>query len=54
MLDLSRRVFGAPWLHPGAFSRHCRADIRHGGTRAYYAQEPDYLRMPPFEAFDSP
>ena len=28
-----------------------RADIRHGGTQAYYAQEPDYIRMPPFEAF---
>ena len=30
------------------------ADIRPGGTRAYYAQEPDYIRMPPFEAFESP
>jgi antirestriction protein ArdC len=27
------------------------ADIRHGGTRAYYAQQPDYVQMPPFETF---
>ncbi len=29
-----------------------RADIRHGGTMAYYAQEHDYIRMPILEAFD--
>jgi hypothetical protein len=27
------------------------ADIRHAGTRAYYAQGPDYVQMPPFETF---
>lgn len=27
------------------------ADIRHGGTRAFYAQGPDYVQMPPFETF---
>jgi antirestriction protein ArdC len=27
------------------------ADIRHGGTRAYYASGPDYVQMPPFETF---
>ena len=27
------------------------ADIRHGGTRAYYAPNPDYVQMPPFETF---
>jgi antirestriction protein ArdC len=27
------------------------ADIRHGGTRAYYAEGPDYVQMPPFETF---
>ncbi len=27
------------------------ADIRHGGSRAYYAEHDDYIRMPPFEAF---
>lgn len=27
------------------------ADIRHGGTRAFYAPAPDYVQMPPFETF---
>ena len=27
------------------------ADIRQGGTRAYYAPGPDYIQMPPFETF---
>ncbi len=27
------------------------ADIRHGGTRAYYAEGPDFVQMPPFETF---
>jgi len=27
------------------------ADIRQGGTRAYYAEGPDYVQMPPFETF---
>jgi antirestriction protein ArdC len=27
------------------------ADIRQGGTRAFYAQGPDYVQMPPFETF---
>jgi antirestriction protein ArdC len=27
------------------------ADIRHGGTRAYYAPQPDYVQMPPIETF---
>ena len=27
------------------------ADIRHGGTRAYYAEGPDYVQMLPFETF---
>ena len=27
------------------------ADIRHGGARAFYAQGPDYVQMPPFETF---
>ena len=27
------------------------ADIRHGGARAYYAEGPDYVQMPPFETF---
>ncbi len=28
-----------------------RADIRHGGTQAYYAIGADYVQMPPFESF---
>jgi antirestriction protein ArdC len=27
------------------------AEIRHGGNRAYYAEGPDYVQMPPFETF---
>lgn len=27
------------------------ADIRHGGTRAFYAHQLDYVQMPPFETF---
>jgi antirestriction protein ArdC len=27
------------------------ADIRHGGTRAYYAEGSDHVQMPPFETF---
>ena len=27
------------------------ADIRHGGTQAFYAEGPDYVQMPPFETF---
>src|SRR3546814_303972 len=34
-----------------AFFAATRADIRHGGDRAYYAIQPDYVRMPPAETF---
>lgn len=34
-----------------AFFAALGADIRHGGNRAFYALEPDYVQMPPFEAF---
>jgi antirestriction protein ArdC len=27
------------------------ADIRHGGTRAYYAEGADFVQLPPFETF---
>jgi antirestriction protein ArdC len=27
------------------------AEIRHGGSHAYYAAEADYVQMPPFESF---
>jgi antirestriction protein ArdC len=28
------------------------ADIRYGGTRAYYAEGADFVQMPPFETFN--
>lgn len=34
-----------------AFFANTKADIRTGGTRAFYALEPDYVQMPPFECF---
>ncbi len=37
--------------HAEAFFAATRADIRHGGTQAYYAVEPDYVRVPPIETF---
>ena len=33
------------------FFANTAADIRHGGNRAYYASEADYVQMPPFVAF---
>jgi antirestriction protein ArdC len=37
--------------HAERFFASLAATIKHGGTRAYYAQELDYVQMPPFEAF---
>lgn len=37
--------------HAEAFFAATQAVIRHGGDRAYYAQQPDHIQMPPFEAF---
>lgn len=34
-----------------AFFTACRADIRHGGSMAFYAPGPDIVQMPPFESF---
>lgn len=34
-----------------AFFAATGADIRHGGNRAFYARDPDYVQMPPFEFF---
>jgi antirestriction protein ArdC len=34
-----------------AFFGATNADIRYGGNRAYYAQEADYIQMPPIESF---
>lgn len=48
----------APTLDPVAridraetFFASLAATIKHGGNRAYYAQELDYVQMPPFEVF---
>jgi antirestriction protein ArdC len=37
--------------HAEMFFAACKANIKHGGNRAYYAQELDYVQMPPFECF---
>jgi antirestriction protein ArdC len=37
--------------HAEVFFANTRADIRYRGGRAYYAQEPDYIQMPPIESF---
>jgi antirestriction protein ArdC len=57
----SRFQATAPRLDPAAriaradeFLSASKADIRHGGDRAYYAIHPDYVQMPPFEAFRDP
>ena len=34
-----------------AFFANCRADIRYGGTSAFYAIHPDYVQLPLFETF---
>ncbi len=51
----------APTLDPVARIDHAekffaprRASHPHGGNRAYYAQELDYVQMPPFEASATP
>lgn len=33
------------------FFASTKADIRHGGDKAFYSVTQDYIRMPPFEAF---
>ena len=37
--------------HAEEFFKNTGADIRHGGNRAFYAIHPNYVQMPPFEAF---
>ena len=38
--------------HAEQFFASLGADIRHGGNRAFYALQPDYVQMPPFESFN--
>lgn len=33
------------------FAANTRATIKHGGNRAFYAPHPDFVQLPPFEAF---
>ena len=40
--------------HADAFFKATGAEIRHGGDQAYYAMEPDYVQVPPFECFEDP
>lgn len=40
--------------HADTFFAATRADIRHGGGRAYYSGGSDHVQMPHFEAFESP
>ena len=37
--------------HAESFFANTKADIRHGGNRAYYCLSTDYVQMPPFETF---
>lgn len=37
--------------HADRFFKNTNADIRHGGSRAFYAIGDDHIQMPPFEAF---
>lgn len=37
--------------HADAFFVDTRADIRYRGSRAHYAQEADYIQLPPIESF---
>jgi antirestriction protein ArdC len=36
------------------FARHTGADVREGGSRAYYNPTADYVQLPPAAAFNSP
>jgi antirestriction protein ArdC len=40
--------------HAETFFAATRADVRQGGNQAYYAIQPDYVQVPPFECFSDP
>lgn len=48
-LDAAQRI-----EHAESFFAALKADIRHGGTQAYYAQASDHVQVPPFECFEDP
>jgi antirestriction protein ArdC len=45
-LPLSERIAGVE-----AFTAATKAELNHGGNRAYYAPGPDLIQLPPFESF---
>lgn len=47
VLDPVKRI-----AHAEAFFAATGAAIGHGGNRAYYAQGPDRIQLPPFECFE--
>jgi antirestriction protein ArdC len=48
-LDSGQRI-----EHADRFFAATSAEVRHGGSQAYYAIGPDYVQMPPFECFRDP
>ena len=48
-LDTTQRID-----HAERFFTATGAEVRHGGDQAYYALQPDYVQMPPFECFEDP
>jgi antirestriction protein ArdC len=48
-LDQAERI-----AHAEAFFAKTCADIQEGGAQAYYAIEPDHVRIPPFACFSGP
>lgn len=48
-LDAPQRI-----EHAEEFFAKLKADIRHGGNRAYYSVSTDYVQMPYFETFCDP
>jgi antirestriction protein ArdC len=46
-LDAAQRID-----HADRFFAATGAEVRHGGNQAYYAMQPDYVQMPPFESFE--
>jgi len=49
VIDAAQRI-----EHADSFFAAIGADIRHGGSRAYYSGSSDHVQMPPFECFRSP
>jgi antirestriction protein ArdC len=49
VIDAAQRI-----NHAEEFFTATRADIRHGGNRAFYSGGSDHVQMPPFECFNSP